>query len=178
MSRRRRAGRRAGLGLSNAHISRKPGRKPGPHMARVWENGRLLQVRSPEPQAGRAGVRGGVEGFSPASRRRLLYLLASIDRSKVAVPIFVTLTYPGEEWERFGGRKEEVKRHLDTFHHWLSYHYPAAVVIWRLEFQKRGAPHFHLLVFGVEFIDCLWWPTSGTRWWARGRGPTWRREPR
>jgi hypothetical protein len=144
----------AGLGLSKAHISRKQ-REGVTHVAGVWENGRLLRVGSVEPQVvENRGIRGEVVGFSAASRRRLLYLVASINRSDVGVPLFVTLTYPGEEWERFGGRKEDVKRHLDTLHHWLSYHYPSAVVIWRQEFQKRGAPHFHLLVFGVEFIDC------------------------
>ena len=124
-------------------------------MAGVWENGQLFQVRSLEAaEVEHRGIRGEITGFSRASRLRLMYLLASVDRTKVSVPIFMTLTYPGEDWERFGGRKEEVKRHLDTFHHWLAYHYPSAPAIWRLEFQERGAPHFHLLVFGVDFIDC------------------------
>ena len=141
------------LGLSKAHIRRN--QEAGPeHLASVWENGELLQVRTPGgrgPVGG--GMRGEVDGFSQASRRRLLYLLASLDRKKMPKPLFMTLTYPGQEWERYGGTKEEVKRHLNTFHHWLRYHYPQAAVIWRQEFQKRGAPHFHLLVFGVDFID-------------------------
>jgi hypothetical protein len=29
-------------------------------------------------------------------------------------------------------------------------------VLWRLEPQQRGAPHFHLLVFGVQFISYKW----------------------
>jgi hypothetical protein len=142
------------LGLSEAHIPRNPKANGPEHMATVWRNAELLQVRSKgEPPEG-GGVRGEVDGFSPASRRRLLYRVASLDRDAVPKPIFMTLTYPGEEWERFGGTKEQVKKHLDTFHHWLSYHYPTASVIWRLEFQKRGAPHYHLLVFGVPYIDC------------------------
>jgi len=28
--------------------------------------------------------------------------------------------------------------------------------VWRLEWQKRGAPHFHLLVLGVDFIHKEW----------------------
>jgi len=38
----------------------------------------------------------------------------------------------------------------------LERRYPGIVLIWRLEFQERGAPHFHLLVFNVERIDILW----------------------
>lgn len=145
----------AAFGLSYAHISRKERSHKPEHVATVWQDGRLLQVRDGEAQAQTGGgIRGEVQGFSGASRRRLMYLLASVDRTRVEVPLFVTLTYPGEDWERFGGRKEEVKRHLDVLRHWLFYHHPGAIVIWRLEFQKRGAPHFHLLVFGVGFIDC------------------------
>jgi hypothetical protein len=145
----------AGLGLSNAHIARKKKEERPRYLAQVWDGGCLLQVRDTETQSPPGGgVRGEVQGFSAASRRRLMYYLDSLDRRKLSVPLFVTLTYPGADWERFGGRKEEVKRHLDAFNHWLAYHYPQSSAIWRLEFQKRGAPHLHLLVFGVEFIDC------------------------
>jgi hypothetical protein len=84
--------------------------------------------------------------------------------------LFVTLTYPGEwpgEWERW-------KRDLDVFLHRLKRKYPAAGVVWKLEPQLRGAPHFHLLVFGVEFIPKDWLKRA---WWeVVGSGSVWHRE--
>jgi len=31
--------------------------------------------------------------------------------------------------------------------------YPDASAIWKLEPQKRGAPHYHMLVWGVEMSE-------------------------
>jgi len=113
---------------------------------------------------GGGGPRAAIGGFSRQSRRRLLYLLASIDQQASGLPLFVTLTYPGQDWETYAAN---MKRHLDNFHRWLAYHRPTTSAIWRLEVQKRGAPHFHLLVFGAGFLDCLlvaeaWWRIVGS----------------
>jgi len=39
--------------------------------------------------------------------------------------------------------------------------HPEAAAIWKLEPQQRGAPHYHLLLFGIEFIPhqviARWW---------------------
>jgi hypothetical protein len=35
---------------------------------------------------------------------------------------------------------------LDGLHRWFSRNYPESEVAWKLEFQRRGTPHFHLLV--------------------------------
>jgi len=98
------------------------------------------------------GVRGKVRGFSRGSRRRLLDLLNKVRREHVAAGLFVTLTYPGvwdDSWETW-------KRDIDTFGKRLLRRYPGASFVWRLEYQKRGAPHFHLLVFGVPLIPHKW----------------------
>ena len=34
--------------------------------------------------------------------------------------------------------------------------FPECCVIWRIEFQKRGALHVHMIVFGVEYIYKDW----------------------
>jgi len=143
----------AGLGLSNRHISARDSEPDGVH-AVCYRNGELLQVKEPRNvPVGPGGRRGFVKGFSASSRRRLLYRLASIDQEAAGLPLFVTLTYPGEDWEAYA---REMKRHLDNFHRWLSYRHPGASVIWRLEAQRRGAPHFHLLIFGIEFLNCYY----------------------
>lgn len=87
-----------------------------------------------------------ISGFSAASRRRLLRLCASIRQT--ALPVFLTLTYPSQ-WP---SDPKVWKRHLDTFQKWLRRTYSGASGIWKLEPQQRGAPHFHLLVWGIEFI--------------------------
>lgn len=144
-----------GLGLSNAHITRSQKVESSHRIAKVCDGGNLVQLRFDDGgQQKGGGKRGRISGFSRQSRRRLLYLMASLDTRELSLPLFVTLTYPGEDWERYGGEAKTVKRHLDKLGHWIKYHHPQASAIWRQEFQKRGAPHFHLLVFGVDFIGC------------------------
>jgi hypothetical protein len=53
--------------------------------------------------------------------------------------------------------------------------------VWRLEFQKRGAPHFHLILFGVGYVgkDAVkkqWGEVIGQEFWdytraSSERGP-------
>lgn len=111
---------------------------------------RVPTAKVPTKKGG--GKRGRVKGFSRASRRRLLDVLNQIKRPAVQSALFVTLTYPGEwpkAWERW-------KRDIDTFGKRLRRQYPGVSFVWRLEYQRRGAPHFHLLVFGVPFIPHDW----------------------
>ncbi len=60
-----------------------------------------------------------------------------------------TLTYP----EHFPKNGETVKRHLRNLIKRLERYgdaFGGVTVVWKLEFQKRGAPHFHLLVVSKE----------------------------
>jgi len=91
--------------------------------------------------------RGRVKGFSKASRRRLQRKLAMVQRSASINALFTTLTYPAE----FSCDYQHWKRDLRAFFKRLRRKFPKAAGIWRLEFQKRGAPHFHLLIWGVPF---------------------------
>lgn len=111
----------------------------------VWLDGSILRVRKPKEdmQHTGGGLRGCVVGFSKASRRRLIQKLAELD--KQAMPLFVTLTYPKE----FPLESAEWKRHFDKWCKRLHRRYPDAGFIWRLEPQRRGAPHFHCLVYGA-----------------------------
>jgi hypothetical protein len=55
---------------------------------------------------------------------------------------FITVTYPGV----YGDNWEMWKRDIDVFRKWLERTYPSFIgACWREEFQKRGAPHFHLI---------------------------------
>jgi hypothetical protein len=101
------------------------------------------------------GPRGKVTAFSHASRRRLLQTLAGIDRSNEALPLFVGLTYPGAAWSP---NPADWHTHLEAFYKRLCRRYPGCriSIIWRMEPQKRGAPHFHLLIFGVPYLPYTW----------------------
>lgn len=102
------------------------------------------------------GKRKVISGFSTDSRRRLMYAIASIRRD-AELPCFVTLTYPN----KFPDPKSS-KRHLKMFCQRLARAFPELSAIWKLEPQDRGAPHYHLLVWGVseqelrDFVPNAW----------------------
>lgn len=115
------------------------------------ERERVPTAKVPTGRIG-GGPRGRVRGFSRASRRRLLDSLNKINRRAVRSALFVTLTYP-REWSPAW---QDWKRDIDAFGKRLMRQYPGCSFVWRLEYQKRGAPHFHLMLFGVPFIPCAW----------------------
>lgn len=135
------------LGLSIDHIS--------PHaVLKVAPRGQLCEVtrhgyRSQRPSHSQ---RGAVSGFSRRSRSRLLKLCASLDADRARAGLFVTLTYPST-WP---SDAPDWKTHLDSFGKRLSRRCANVSAVWKLEFQKRGAPHFHLLVLGVPYIAASW----------------------
>lgn len=107
----------------------------------------------------RPGLRGKIQDFTRAARRRLLDALNSINQGKlICKPLFVTLTYPAT-WP---ADPRVWKRHLDVFAKRLIKKYPTAAFFWKLEFQSRGAPHFHLLVFNVPYMAHKW---VAENWW-------------
>lgn len=128
--------------------------------------GSLVQVKAGSGAVGAGGERGVVTGFSSASRRRLMRLIASLERD--ARPIFVTMTYP----DIFPDDLAKWKRDMDVFGKRLARAYPQAGFLWRIEFkerrsgesQGRTAPHFHLLVYGAGYRDLLGWVPGA--WWA------------
>ncbi len=75
--------------------------------------------------------------------------LARVDQGKAGKALFCTLTYPNE----FPLDAETFKRHLDVFGKRLLRAYPGAGFFWKLEFQRRGAPHFHPMMFGLHLEE-------------------------
>jgi hypothetical protein len=129
-----------------------------------------LSPPSPPLRHGR-GTRDKVRGFSRTSRRNLLLHLASINRRAFRAfkgrIIFVTLTYP-HEWPE---ESELCKRHLKAFRKRLQREYGSFAAFWRMGIQRRGAWHFHLLLFvgpsigSVDalrrFISSSWYEVTG-----------------
>lgn len=88
--------------------------------------------------------RGKVRNFSRQSRIRMMQKLAQINmRDMKYLPVMCNLTYP----EAYPDDPEVYKRHLDRFHMAFLREYGPVGVVWKLEFQKRGAAHFHLLLY-------------------------------
>lgn len=86
----------------------------------------------------KGAIRGDISEFSFRSRLRLLFFAKNCDCDFFSM---LTLTYP-REWPADGRR---VKRDLDAMQKFLKRGHGVRG-IWFLEFQKRGAPHFHLLL--------------------------------
>lgn len=139
-----------------------------PGYASFRDGGSVVEVRPGRAdlryrQAG-GGRRGNVQQFTKASRRRLLRRVGSLERA--VLPLFVTLTYPAE-WPE---NPREWKRHLKAFFKRLRRRYCRSSAIWKLEFQVRGAPHFHLLLYGIggditefrEWLSRAWYEVCAT----------------
>jgi len=132
----------AGLPLSKAHIR--------PHVQfRAGASLLRSHIGGVKPDQMGGGKRGMVEGFSGDARRRLMYLIAGVRRD-AGLPLFVTLTYP----ESFPDPKDS-KRHLKMFFQRLTRAYPSHGSVWKLEPQQRGAPHYHILIWGCDLVEMM-----------------------
>lgn len=116
--------------------------------------GRLLLAKVPMPGRKGGGLRGLVTHFSEASRRELMRLCACFDWTRIieeSIPFyFVTLTIPEELWQE--GRRCFAA--LDKFRRYLSSKPLFRWAVVRRELgEKRGAVHYHLLVFGLPMQE-------------------------
>lgn len=140
---------------------RKPVTEPSKITLKV--QGRLLKVTvhtTSEEMIG-GGLRGKVSAFSRASRLRLLQKMHTIKPVGNFHATFITLTY-GQEFPS----PTVAKRHMDNFLKRLRRRWLYSSGFWRFEFQKRGAPHFHLLLFGLPFVP----KDTIAKWWANTIG--------
>lgn len=106
-------------------------------------------------------TRGAIQQFSRKSRKRLMNYLATLDIPEGG-STFITLTY-ADVW----GDPQRVKADLKAFIQAIRRRSPQASGFWRLEFQKRGAPHFHLMLFNLDFwhyeeLQATWGRIIGT----------------
>lgn len=105
--------------------------------------------------------------MSKQSRLRLLKEIAGIDWTVFRKYLFVTLTYPDSHFER-SVQRQTIDRSM-FLRHVEDYVQCPVGVLWRKEWKQRRsgkrkgqvAPHWHLLLFGVTFID----QQLVRRWW-------------
>ena len=99
-----------------------------------WRSGLDLRPAAPRER---------ISSFTSSTAGRLRRF---VDNFRQDFRVFVTLTYPSE----FPTDGREVKRHLAAFfERWRRRGlFERDSCVWFLEFQKRGAPHFHILSTG------------------------------
>lgn len=136
---------------------------------RVEITGDLVQFRVslPHPPIVLRKKRREVSSFSPASRRRMLRLVSSVDWRNIKRGLFVTLTFPDQVLPMLAYRRNQARhqflRSLET------YVGQPVGALWRIEWKERLSgrykgnlcPHFHLIIPGIQFIPyqkiSLWW---------------------
>lgn len=105
------------------------------------------QVKHTTSQPPPHNKRATIKDFSPQSRGRLFDLFNKMElKSKV---VFITLTY-----ERCDTDASTAKENLFAFVKRLQRRFPRKPMsfVWRMEFQERGAIHFHILAVGLPFV--------------------------
>jgi hypothetical protein len=98
-----------------------------------------FDAREPASRENRSPKRSEISEFSKKSRQRLRLSLAKVNQSRCGRPIFSGLTYPAD----FSLDEQTFKRHLKVFSQRFLRAFPSAGFHWKLEFQARGAAHFH-----------------------------------
>lgn len=123
----------------------------------VYRNDVVVKVKGGR-QLGSGGERGEIERLSEESLRRLAFVASNTD---VEFTTMITLTYPGE-WESNG---RIVKSHLKAFIQFMRRRIRPLSYLWFLEFQERGAPHFHILFVGYldkTAVSSAWYEIVGS----------------
>jgi hypothetical protein len=161
--RRKREGWRACRARRNGtlHSSLERRRAAGRFELLVTPGSVAVKAHNYAPRRALGNARGVVKGWTPKSKRRCILRAASI--AWPAVPyVFLTLTYP----DAFPHDPAVWKRHLHEFEKAWARRHGAPRALWVLEFQRRGAPHFHMVLVAPAMpLPQL------RRWYAR----TWHR---
>jgi hypothetical protein len=98
----------------------------------------VIKRRQEKIERGSITHRGVIRMLSAGARRRMVFSA----RNVAGLKNLLTLTYPGE----FSQDGRRVKRDLAAIRKWLTRRGLAGW--WFLEFQERGAPHFHVFLTG------------------------------
>jgi hypothetical protein len=72
-----------------------------------------------------------------------MYTIGKIEKG--ATPYLVTLTYPAEWSESSRAWKNDLRKFFQRMKRKIGH----VSALWKLEPQRRGAPHFHLLIWGI-----------------------------
>lgn len=134
----------------------KPARKPGEPLEdrNYFEiNPGLLRIRKtlarPPKHLSSPSKRKAISKWTPKSRANMVARFSSLDYSEMfsksdLIPVMLTLTYPGD-WLTVAPTAKASKAHLANFKKRFEREYKVPFFgLWRAEFQRRGAVHFHI----------------------------------
>jgi len=143
----------------------------------VYKNDTMVKFANAGQPANEPPARGSIKQLSYKSRRRLAFTALNANADFTTM---LTLTYPAV----YPGTGKTVKRHLNAFLTALRRVFNPVKYLWFLEFQKRGAPHVHILIDHeiIEMEPCRIWASQ--TWYSivdsqdkkhLGAGINWRR---
>jgi len=87
-----------------------------------------------------------IKEFSKKSRMKLFTIFNKINYSQYGIPLFISATWHYDS----PGEMKTIKLFLKKFRQMLEKFLPPFHYIWKLEYQKRGIPHFHILIFPLQ----------------------------
>lgn len=129
--------------------------RPAANLFQVWKDGSLaifpsipnLNPNQETQGANRGGKRGKVSTYSDASRRNCQLFLAKLNRQSKAFTMALTL--PGNV-EFLTSAKVHLAFKTLCNRLTASRLFPDVSFVWKRELQRRGALHYHLLLYGLE----------------------------
>ena len=110
-------------------------------IVKLYDKDVVLQFKMPKSKviSKKNYTRGNINHFSYRSKRRMKLFARNTSN---LWRIFIHLTYP----RNYPSDGRKVKKHLDIFIKRLKRYCPDIKFLWVIEFQQRGAPHYHILV--------------------------------
>lgn len=120
----------------------------------IYDNLLTLHIADPpgRPNPRGGGLRGSITTWTSASRLRWMRTLSRVQWSAMPHPLWITLTYhrPDGSWP------DDPYPDLHAWLHEIQARYGHMHYVWRLAWQDRGAPHFHIIL----------WPPSPTSYYT------------
>lgn len=125
-----------------------------------------VRISSQDPKRTKAvnyEPRKTITRWSSKSRSNMVSRLLTLDYSPLFEnsdnePVFITLTYPNE-WESVVPDGSTFKSHIKELRaRYLNDFREELIGLWKMEFQRRGAPHLHILTsLNYNLIDLREW---------------------
>lgn len=117
----------------------------------------------PKPKSPNYEPRKAITAWSRKSRANMVARFASLDLSPMLddpnrLAVMITLTYPGE-WLSVAPSAKHAKKHLHAFRKQFERKFRRPLyAMWKTEFQRRGAVHFHIFcVAPIKIQDFRDW---------------------
>lgn len=111
--------------------------------------------------------RGERKVISMFTKKSLMRLIQTMECTDIQFKSMITLTYPND----YPTNLADVKMDLKVYCQWLRRNFDTEY-LWFLEFQKRGAPHIHVLTQIAELTPTMR-ANAGLKWTERIANSDW-----